>query len=426
MNHPDNFKKFDIRKFDINNIDVEAFLEAAKKGIKKPNIFVCGATGTGKSSLILDIFNYDLKDAPEIGAGAPVTRGVHKYESNDLSVVLHDSEGYEIGSEREKHYYSDVIGYVDEYKGNGEYDTIHEVWYCVSAGNKRFTDADADIIRELQKRHLPVCIIITKIDQAFRKELDELIESIKEEFGNIGIFTYASLPGLHQTAARQNLTKAGLIQREEMISWAIESLDVRLRYGFLTSVNGALKQKHDFVLKQIPMWGAGALAAVVGNSFVPVPFTDAAFLKGIQVVMALYIMQAYNISGAGPKVVGSVVGASIISDLGRSLANSLAKYLPVIGQGVSVANATVAATITATLGLTLNEICFRYLKTYVNDSGEVTVPFADFFTMKLFTETLNNIKENSGDLIKSITDAIKEKVEADKDKEITIDWGDKK
>lgn len=394
-------------KFDPEHFDVELELEKIRSEVKKPNIFICGATGSGKSSLISDIFNYSLDKAPKIGSVSPTTRGVHKYESDELGVILHDSEGYEIGSEKQRYYKEEIIGYVDDCNSShklGDMDTrIHETWYCVSAGNKKFFDVDASIINDLKRRKIPVCVVITKVDCVDKSELEQLISAVKSEIPGIDVFTYASLPG--DPALKEKLTALGYIQQDELLHWAAANLDESLRNGLLGSVNGAIGDKHAYVIKTIvPVSTLSAVGIVIGNSFVPVPFPDSLALMGLQSVMALKIMNAYNIAGTGKQIVGTVVGSSLISTLGKSLASTLAKAIPGISQAVAVANSTVAASLTATIGLTINEICCQYMKLCVNGSN-LPLNFGAFFTPEIFKETFEMIQNSSGDLIKQIMES---------------------
>lgn len=398
-------------KFNIKNFDVDKELEKIRREVKKPGIFVCGGTGVGKSSLVNDIFNYSLHDAPKTGSGAPITKGIDKYENDELSVVLYDSEGYEVGSEAQEHYDDDIIGEVDrlnQSNGIGNMDTrIHEAWYCVSGVNKRFFDVDVSIIEKLRKRKIPVCVVITKVDQCMKNEIDDMKSSIKERFPNMEIFTYASLD--RDDPNKSKLIESGYIQQEELLQWAYDNLDESLKSGLLSSVNGALRLKHNHVIKTvIPISGAAALLGVIGNSWVPIPFSDSVLLMGVQSTLSLAILNSYNIAGAGRNVVGSVLGSTILSTLGKTLANSLAKVIPGIGQAVVVANSTVAVSLTVTIGLTVNEICYRYMKNCIKN-GDVTKSFEEFFTSDMFKKVFKEIDQNSQETIKKITDSILKK-----------------
>ncbi len=400
-----------IEAIDFENMDTDAMLAKIKSQIKKPNLFLCGATGVGKSSLVNDIFNYSLAEGARVGEGAPITRQVHRYENERLDIVLHDSEGYEIGGEKQDYYFNDVIGYIDycndlSKTGTNDTERIHEVWYCVSAGNKRFTDTDVKVIEKLIKKNLPVCVIITKVDEVDEDELYELKAAILKKFPSISIFTYASIPPTVPDAEeiRKALEEGGYIRRDELLHWAVENLDESLRCGLLASVKYALKDKRDYVSKKLlPFYSASAVAIVVGNAFVPVPFTDSAALMALQSGMALHILKIYNISNLGGAV-NSVLGSSFISSLGRRIAGSLLKYIPVIGTAVTVAvNSTTAASLTASICLAVNELCYLYLETCVDKNGKARLPFAEFFTEDAFRAVFEKICKRDK---KIITDAV--------------------
>ena len=399
-------------KFDIKNFDVDMALEKVRKEVKKPGIFVCGATGVGKSSLVNDIFNYSLFESPETGDGAPITKGIDKYENDELGVILYDSEGYEIGEEAQEHYDDDIIGEVDRFNASTDASNmgtrIHEAWYCVSGVNKRFYDVDASIIEKLRKRKIPVCVVVTKVDQCMKNEIDDMISSIKDRFPDIEIFTYASLKP--DDPNRSSMIESGYIQQEELLQWAYDHLDESLKNGLLSSVNGALRLKHKHVIQTvIPVSGAAALLGVIGNSFDPIPFSDSFLLMGIQSMLSLKILNSYNIAGVGRQVIGSVIGSTILSTLGKTLANTLAKAIPGIGQAVVVANSTVATSLTVTIGLTVNEMCYQYMKNCIKNK-DVTKSFEEFFTSDYFKKVFKEIDQNSPETIKKITDSILQKV----------------
>lgn len=127
-----------------------------------------------------------------------------------------------------------------------------------------------------------------------------------------------------------------------------------------------------------------ATGAAGGVGLIPIPFSDALAIAPIQAGM-IYKM---NDSVAASLITG-LLGVTAVAQVGRTLANGLFKFIPVVG---SVARGTTAAAITEGIG-------FAYLKaleTCFNDeTGEVKLPAMD--TIKsLFKESylsLDTIKK---------------------------------
>ncbi|WP_425330813.1 hypothetical protein [Helicobacter pylori] len=127
-----------------------------------------------------------------------------------------------------------------------------------------------------------------------------------------------------------------------------------------------------------------ATGAAGGVGLIPIPFSDALAIAPIQAGM-IYKM---NDSVAASLITG-LLGVTAVAQVGRTLANGLFKFIPVVG---SVAGGTTAAAITEGIG-------FAYLKaleTCFNDeTGEVKLPAMD--TIKsLFKESylsLDTIKK---------------------------------
>lgn len=64
------------------------------------------------------------------------------------------SEGYEIGDEKQEYFKNEIINIIDKYRNDYNSDIenqIHEVWYFISAANKRVTDTDAEMIKIINK-----------------------------------------------------------------------------------------------------------------------------------------------------------------------------------------------------------------------------------------------------------------------------------
>lgn len=380
--------------FKTEQFDFNKEFETSREAMRKPNILVCGATGVGKSSLLNDIFG---KNVAVVSEGVPVTRGVQKYESNDLDVVLYDSEGYEIGNEKLAYFRDNIIGIIDKMRFQNNGDFINEVWYCISAANKRFTDTDITVIKEIQSR-VPVAVVFTQIDSVDEDELNGLINVAESEFPDVPHFATCVTddPDLKEAIKPYN-------QRSEMMEWAVEHCGEASQSFMIASLDMDINSKKDRINKTIIPVYAG-LAAAAGA--IPIPFSDCAILVPLQIKQAADIINAYNVANFS-SVATAVVQQTVISQLGKMLAKSLGsqllKLIPGLGSiAGGVANSVVAASITATMGLALSEICYSYSKKVEN--GE-KVEFADFFTSDRFSGIIRDIggSEAVQNIISSVT-----------------------
>ena len=394
-----------MNTFDFENFDYEQAKEEVKNSIKKPNILLCGATGVGKSSLVNDIFELKIEDvgAASVGDdGRPKTQGIRKCTKENATVNLYDSEGYEvgnIGTEQKDRYYDVVISYIDkmrtEYPGEMERH-IHEVWYCVSAGNKRFYEIDKKIIETISNKKIPVMVLVTKVDQVDENELEQLIDQIRAEVpDNVDIYTYST------TINKDEKIYKKYVQRSEIIDWAIDNLDESLRLGLIPAVKGSLKEKRELILKNcVPTYTTLAAAAVLGSSVVPVAFSDSIPLMAIQIKMAMSIFNAFKIKTDVKNVISDMVGTSAVSYIGKTLASQIVSWIPGIGQvAKATVNTTVAASVTAVLGVGITLIAEQYLKACIDNNGAENLPFAEFLTKERFKETMdyvNNHKKEFG------------------------------
>ena len=389
-----------MEKFDFENFDYEKAREEVQNSIKKPNILICGATGVGKSSLVNDIFELSVDDdaAATVGSnGRPETRGVKKYTNDDSTINLYDSEGYEIGKvdqSQENRYYTEIISYIDKVRNEDPSQIenhIHEVWYCVSAGNKRFYDVDKKIIDEVKRKNVPVMILVTKVDSVSDDELEQLISEISNQVRDVNIYTYSTeIDESDEEVYRQ------YVQKDKIIKWAINNLDESLQLGLIPAVKGCLKEKRNVILKVcVPKYVGVATATVLGSSFVPVPFSDSVPLMGIQIKMAMSILDSFNIKANMKNVVTDLVGTTFVSYLGRTIATQIVGWIPGIGTAAKVAvNATVAASLTAMLGAGITIIAEQYLIACVDNGGAENLPFAEFLTKERFSEVMEYVKNN--------------------------------
>ncbi len=150
-----------------NKIDqVKEFLDQ----LNAPNIAVIGLTGVGKSTLINTIFGTEI--APT-GSGKPVTTEFKKYSPEvlgiNLPVNLYDSPGYEPGTE-EPIFVQSTIDFLNQQSRKGKEEQIHLVWYIISASSARLTQADINILTEVNKKLIPAIIVLSQSDRASNRE----------------------------------------------------------------------------------------------------------------------------------------------------------------------------------------------------------------------------------------------------------------
>lgn len=146
------------------------------------NIALIGKTGTGKSTLINYLFGVSLA---RTGTGAPVTaRGFHPYDLEifGLAVRIYDSWGLE--ADKAEQWLLELKTELGK-RGTDRpaEDWFHTIFYCINAGGHRVEPYDANIIKQFLGNNYQVTVILTKADLAGADQLDQLIQTIRQEAG---------------------------------------------------------------------------------------------------------------------------------------------------------------------------------------------------------------------------------------------------
>lgn len=342
---------------EINQKILEEF-EKYKKSVQKPNILLAGGTGVGKSSLINKIFG---KELAKTGMGKPITDSIQKYEDYDIGVVLFDSPGYEIGTEKAKKFEDDVINIKEN---------IHLVWYCIDASGHKVTDFDINTIKRFRENGLIVSILFTKCDLVSEDTPKILKETINKEICNINMYETSYV--LDDIELKSEL--------DRLINDSILKLPDIVKDGFISAQKVSLKEKWNRAHGVILQHAGGAF----GVGFTPIPFSDAPILIANQMGMIARILYIYDLkslenmlkAGGGSGVIGQ-----IMSMLGKSAVGQLLKFIPGVGTLLGgVINASVATILTSALGEAVSAGCYQLYEAILNgntDIEEQVKAFAD-------------------------------------------------
>jgi len=320
--------------FNLDTYDLKEELDRLRGKVKKPNILIAGATGSGKSSVVNHVFGRDLT---KVAAGEPVTRGIHEFKSEDVAIVLYDSEGYEIGSARQEAYADEVIGFVERAGSKGAAEQMHLVWYAINASMKRVTPLDKALIRRLNDV-TSVAVVFTQIDQVDLDELAALREEVKDVVAN------------------------DHLDWERLVTWSVEQLDQSLQEGLLMEVRAESEEMLKLKRKKANRIISGYVASAGTAAAVPLPFADAIALTPIQVTMSVHLFRYWGVK-TNDDMLRALIGSTVIPQIGRALSKTILlnvmKFFPGANAAASVINATVASGITWAIGLAINEVAYR-------------------------------------------------------------------
>ena len=158
-----------------------AAIQKEREGMTHMNVMVMGKTGSGKSTLINNMFNEKLADT---GIGKPVTQAIRQYSKEGFPLTIYDTPGLELGGDNAiSELLKDATDCIKKGVKSGKMDdAIHCILYCVNAGTHRFEDAEKEFIAQFLSENkafnIPVIVVITQaVNKKDAAELKRIIEA---------------------------------------------------------------------------------------------------------------------------------------------------------------------------------------------------------------------------------------------------------
>ena len=332
---------------------IEEELAKQKAELVKPNIVVCGGTGTGKSSLINRFFGIEVA---KIGSGEPITRGMDKHQRDNIPVIVYDTEGYEISSAS-----TGTINFEEKIKPEIEKmnkgdlkEQVHLVWYCISITNHRVTNYDLENIKYFSENKMKIAVVFTQCDNdeeledGSGKDATEFKKIIKKDFPNMNFF---------ETSANN---KDLVLDLDKLQEWSYEALDDdKLKESFISAQKVSISSKKDAAYKIVKTFSVTVATSAGLN---PLPMSDSLLIAPQQIAMSVKISKIFGFDSFGENA-KALLQSQLVSLAGKQLVTSLTKFIPIAGQ---VINASVAGSMTFALGTALIEIYAKAYEDYLN------------------------------------------------------------
>ncbi|MBP1582808.1 MAG: hypothetical protein J6866_02530 [Victivallales bacterium] len=313
---------------DFNN----KYEEARARFGKRPNILICGYTGSGKTSLARAILG-DVVPDKAIGDGRPMTMGYDCYE-NEL-VRIWDSKGLENG-QAEAEFTEHTRDFVRQRQNDPDVDNhIHLVWYTIQGSGARVTDCDLNLIRNIfNPEH--VIAVVTKADATRPRQREALMQALTE----------AGIPA--ERIVFTSDAESGALGCKELMLLSYRMLPEAYKDAFMEAQRIDMEARIQAIRDKSSKAKAivtTAVTAAAAAGAIPIPLSDAAVLIPIQITMIASLAGLYGLKQEAVKQSALPFVAKLV---GIFAASSLLKLIPMLGSAV---NATVAGTLTAAMGM---------------------------------------------------------------------------
>lgn len=354
------------REDELFQLFFDHYREAMQK-MPPVQILVAGKTGVGKSTLVNAVFREPV--AP-VGTGLPVTSSLHRYEHEELPLILFDTRGFELDARKQEEIKTEIHSLIAEKRHARETDDrIHLLWYCVNSLTNRLEPFEIEFLRELSM-DLPIVLILT---QTLLKNSD-FEASLRE----MHLPVQAIIPIMAKDYPLDDLTVPAF-GLEKVVSASLQLLPETIQPAFINAQGIDKEAKIEAARAAVKRYVTTAFA----TGFSPIPFSDATVLVPMQIAMMAQLSTIYGVSikkKALSQVLTALAGSGLSTFAGRTIAGSLFKLIPGVGSlGGGVIAGGTAASVTYALGNAYIRLLQLLEKNQNMGSKEIKARFRDFF-----------------------------------------------
>jgi uncharacterized protein (DUF697 family)/GTP-binding protein EngB required for normal cell division len=329
-----------------NNMDQDYFanqigtvLQQVNEEIGHVNILIAGGTGVGKSTLINSVFQGNVA---ETGIGEPVTKEIVKIDKTGIPLSIYDTRGLEM-----KDYNTtleELTKLIKKLKTKSNpNDHIHAAWVCIAETSARVQPAEEELVKMLSEEGIPVIVVITKayLKKDFQNTIKDKLKEAKKVIRVNSIETEIEVND--QTI---KLPQSGL---DHLVDVTFEVVPDGQKSAFIASQKVDIEKKKNRSQKIV----ATAAAIAAGIGVVPIPFSDAASIVPIQILMIARISAIFGLSldkVLMNTMVTSTITGSVGTITGKAIVSNFLKALPGFNVSAGIIHAGVASGITTTFG----------------------------------------------------------------------------
>ncbi|KAK8871703.1 hypothetical protein M9Y10_007443 [Tritrichomonas musculus] len=171
---------------DITKI-VASFISKKLEKIKQINMIISGTTGSGKSTLINNLFRGNYC---RTGIGKPITYKIRQTKINNIPLTIYETPGFELDVHQQEQLKNDMYNLIEEKaQMNDINESIHCILYCVNCETGRFQSEEENFIRNFVDNprigNIPVILVLTQCYDNDKRdkmmvELDNMNLNVKQ------------------------------------------------------------------------------------------------------------------------------------------------------------------------------------------------------------------------------------------------------